>query len=557
MSTIALSWQLKELSNLYILNEYPQELIEKVFSYVKIAEELNEKKFQEKKFNLKDEDLVLDKDFMAIIEEWTKSCQIQDLYNIREETPRGHQEIMFLPSLNPKLALYLIKSLSVNSISELWQAGKDRKIQKLPDMEAKTERTIKREIICMRNARDIVSIDIASKVSSAIKEEIMKIKDISRVEFAGELRRNKAGIKDVDLIVESEDIESSIKIIKKHPRLKTIHTIDDYMLSATLRSGLKMNIHFTSASNFKKNWWEKTGSSKHISQLQSIIKNKGVDIDDMFINESRLYEELTSSYIEPELREGNGEIKAALNEVLPELVNKEDIRGDLHMHTTYSDGLNTLREMILACKQRGYDFMAVCDHSRSLTIADGLSVEELGEQGEEIVRLKKELDFPVLRGIEADILLDGTLDYEDEVLAEMDLVIASIHSGFSQNEEEITNRLIKSAYNPHVDIIAHPTGRILGYRDPYPVDMDAVIKACSKTGTILEINSAPERLDLNEILAKQAKDLQVKIAINTDAHSCEQLSLIKYGVNQAKRAWLSSEDIVNCWSLERLLRYIE
>ena len=557
MSTIALSWQLKELSNLYILNEYPQELIEKVFSYVKIAEELNEKKFQEKKFNLKDEDLVLDKDFMAIIEEWTKSCQIQDLYNIREETPRGHQEIMFLPSLNPKLALYLIKSLSVNSISELWQAGKDRKIQKLPDMEAKTERTIKREIICMRNARDIVSIDIASKVSSAIKEEIMKIKDISRVEFAGELRRNKAGIKNVDLIVESEDIESSIKIIKKHPRLKTIHTIDDYMLSATLRSGLKMNIHFTSASNFKKNWWEKTGSSKHISQLQSIIRNKGVDIDDMFINESRLYEELTSSYIEPELREGNGEIKAALNEVLPELVNKEDIRGDLHMHTTYSDGLNTLREMILACKQRGYDFMAICDHSRSLTIADGLSVEELGEQGEEIVRLKKELDFPVLRGIESDILLDGALDYEDEVLAEMDLVIASIHSGFSQNEEEITNRLIKSAYNPHVDIIAHPTGRILGYRDPYPIDMDAVIKACSKTGTILEINSAPERLDLNEILAKQAKDLQVKIAINTDAHSCEQLSLIKYGVNQAKRAWLSSEDIVNCWPLERLLRYIE
>jgi len=557
MSTIVLSWQLNELANLYILNEYPQELIEKVFSYAKIAENLNEKKFQEKKFHLKDEDLVLDKDFMAIIEEWTKSCQIQDLYNIREETPRGHQEIMFLPSLNPKLALYLIKSLSVNNISELWQAGKDRKIQKLPDMEAKTERTIKREIICMRNSRDIVSIDIASKVSSAIKEEIMKIKDISRVEFAGELRRNKAGIKDVDLIVESEDIESSIKIIKKHPRLKTIHTIDDYMLSATLRSGLKMNIHFTSASNFKKNWWEKTGSSKHISQLQSIIRNKGVDIDDMFINESRLYEELTSSYIEPELREGNGEIKAALNEVLPELVNKEDIRGDLHMHTTYSDGLNTLREMILACKQRGYDFMAVCDHSRSLTIADGLSVEELGEQGEEIVRLKKELDFPVLRGIEADILLDGTLDYEDEVLAEMDLVIASIHSGFSQNEEEITNRLIKSAYNPHVDIIAHPTGRILGYRDPYPVDMDAVIKACSKTGTILEINSAPERLDLNEILAKQAKDLQVKIAINTDAHSCEQLSLIKYGVNQAKRAWLSSEDIVNCWSLERLLRYVE
>ncbi|GAF24888.1 histidinol phosphatase and related hydrolases of the PHP family [Moorella thermoacetica Y72] len=270
--------------------------------------------------------------------------------------------------------------------------------------------------------------------------------------------------------------------------------------------------------------------------------------------EAAFYQRLGLPYIVPELREDRGELAAARRGELPHLVTLADIRGDLHMHSRYSDGVETIAAMAAAARARGYQYIAITDHSRSLTVARGLSLEQLKAQREEIARLNEELEgITILAGIEVDILADGRLDYEDEVLKEFDLVIASIHSGFRQEREQIMARLEAALRNPYVDILGHPTGRMLGRRQPYAVDVKRVIELAAETGTILEINASPERLDLNDTSARLAKEYGVPIAIDTDAHDPHRLADMEYGVLTARRGWLEPADVVNTWELERLL----
>ncbi|MGI6574640.1 MAG: PHP domain-containing protein [bacterium] len=273
-------------------------------------------------------------------------------------------------------------------------------------------------------------------------------------------------------------------------------------------------------------------------------------------SEEDLYQRLGLDFIVPELREDRGEIEAGAAGQLPKLLVIEDIKGDFHCHTAWSDGIDNLEKLVLAARGRGYAYLGITDHSQTLKVAQGLTIEQLRKQGAEIKALNRKYpDFKILHGAEVDILADGSLDYPDEVLAELDVVIASIHSHFRQDRATMTGRILKAISNPHVDILAHPTGRILGRREGYPVDLEQVIAKAAATRTVLEINASPDRLDLNDVWVRRAKECGVKIAINTDAHEEGRLEEISFGITVARRGWLEKDDVINTWPWERVRAY--
>jgi DNA polymerase (family 10) len=312
-----------------------------------------------------------------------------------------------------------------------------------------------------------------------------------------------------------------------------------------------------------------TGSKEHNVRLRQLALNRGYSLSEysltrlkdsrdlFFDREEEVYAALGLHYIEPEMREDRGEIEAALRGTLPTLLEQKDVRGDLHVHSDWSDGRASILEMAHAALALGYEYIALCDHSPSIGIAGGLDPEKLEQKIEAIAAVNKELElkgmgFTVLAGTEVDIKADGRLDYDDDLLARCDVVVASVHMGLQQTERAITGRLISAIENENVDIIAHPTGRIIDQREPYEVDMQAVLQAAARTGTALEINSHPSRLDLNDVNAKAAKEMAVKLSINSDAHDAEQLLTMKYGVNVARRAWLEKKDVLNTLLLKEL-----
>ncbi|MBA7552801.1 DNA polymerase/3'-5' exonuclease PolX [subsurface metagenome] len=313
-----------------------------------------------------------------------------------------------------------------------------------------------------------------------------------------------------------------------------------------------------------------TGSKAHNIRLRELAAKRGLKINEYGVfevktdrriagkREEEIYQILNLPFIPPELREDRGEIKAAQENKLPELIKYSQIRGDLHLHTKWSDGAHTIRQMAEAAKRRGYKYIAITDHSQSVKIAGGLTEKRLREQIEEVRRINQELDdFTVLTGVEVDIKSDGSLDFSDEILSKLDVVIAAIHSGFKQESKIITERLIGAMQNRFVSIIAHPTGRLIGYRESYQVDIDKIMDMAAKTGTILEINAYPERLDLNDVYCRMAKEKGIQLAIETDAHSIDGLEFMNLGVDVARRGWLEEKDIVNTLPLDKLLKRLK
>lgn len=495
----------------------------------------------------------------------TGTCRFYE--DLKRELPRGLVEMLRIPGLGAKKVRFIYDTLHISSIDELEKAAKSHQLRILPGMGVKTEQTILKGIQMLKGEAGKTLLSTGIIIAEDMVTMLKTMTEVQNVDIVGSLRRRKEMIGNIDILVSSYKPEDVINGFLRFPRIKEIIARSSTETNVRLDLGVQANLRIVEPSSFYCAMQFFTGSKDHNTKLRSVARKMGFTLNEHGIyeeksgkvlypeSEEELYHFLEMPYIIPELREDRGEIEAAMEGRLPTVLEKEDIKGDLHVHTDWSDGACSLETMIDAAKALGYEYIAITDHSKSLKVARGLDEKRLKEQIDIIKKLNKEVEgIRILTGIEMDILSDETMDFDDDILKELDVVIASVHTGFKQDRDKLTRRIIAACENQHVDIIAHPTGRMLGKRDPYDIDMDLIFKVAAETHTILEINSSPDRLDLNDMMAKKAKEQGVKISINTDAHEKEGLKDMRYGIWNARRAWLEKDDVVNAMPLDKLLK---
>ncbi|MFW6386664.1 MAG: DNA polymerase/3'-5' exonuclease PolX [Bacillota bacterium] len=489
-----------------------------------------------------------------------------ELEELKTELPPGVREMINIPGIGPVRAHDFYYQLDITGVDELKEALQEKKIRKLKGYGKKTEEKLLKFLEEYEQYREKLFIPEALEIWSQVREWAENLAAVKRIEPAGALRRRKEAVEELVFLLESTDRKQTISALKQLDIVESVREQGDSSLKVVFSGELETHFEVMTREDFSLRLVSLTGSEAHFHRLKEKADELGLELKDNLLlkdkkqikinREEELYSELGLEYIIPELREDCGEIEAAEAGELPDSIRLSDIRGDLHIHSDYSDGAYSLEQMVKACVDRGYSYLGITDHSRSLQVAHGLSVDRVYQQFREIERLQDKYELQIISGIEADILADGNLDYEDEVLADFDLVIASIHTGFGQSEEQITQRIVSAMENEYVNIVAHPRGRILGRRSAYRVDMEKVISAAARTGTCLEINSSPYRLDLDDELARQAREAGVKMAINTDAHHGDELEDIALGVGVARRGWLEKDDVINTWQTDRLLAYL-
>lgn len=481
-----------------------------------------------------------------------------------QEFPPGLLEIMSLPGIGPKKAALLREGLGVTGLGELAGAAREKRVRTLPGMGSKTESEIIRNIEMRENRGDRVLLVSAGDLAEEFIEYIKRIPGVSGVEAGGSLRRRRETVGDIDLVAAGSDPQSVLDAVAGHPRVRKMLESSPGRARFYTNWGVVVDLEVAPEEIFGLVLFRSTGSRAHYQRLQRIFTERGLKLDEAIkdgpgaaIQEQDIYASLGLPWIPPELREDRGEVEAALENRLPHLLETADIKGDLHLHTNWSDGINTIEQMVQRARAKGYQYVAVTDHSRSLKIAGGLSLERLREQHEQIRKMNDEFeDFRIFTGIEVDILPRGGLDCPDEILEETDLVVASVHSAFKQDRGTMTNRILSAVENKNVDIIGHLTGRLISKREGYDLDLDRVFEAAADCGTILEINASPDRLDLNDLNAHRAREKGIKVAINTDAHDLKRLDEMRYGVSVARRAWLEPDDVVNTMPVGELIKYL-
>jgi len=504
------------------------------------------------------------------IEEFLTTGKLEYYEKLKETIPSGVIELLDISEVGPKTAKLLYEELGVDNIEKLEKAVKEHRIKDLPGMGEKSETNILRGIELYKRRKERFLLGRALPLAEEMVESLSQLKETDKISFAGSLRRKKETIGDIDILITSQNPEKIMRTFTSLPQVREILAEGPTKSSIITKDDLHIDVRVVEPISFGAALQYFTGSKAHNIKLRELALKRGLKINEYGVfevesgnriageKEEEVYQALNLPFIPPELREDRGEIEAAQEKKLPQLIEYSQIRGDLHLHTKWSDGAHTIRQMAEAAKKRGYKYIAITDHSQSLKIAGGLTEKRLREQMEEIQKLNQELkDFTILSGIEVDIKSDGSLDFSDEMLSKLDVVIAAIHSGFKQESKIITERIIKAMQNRLVNIIAHPTGRLIGYRESYQVDINEMMEVAAKTGTILEINSYPERLDLNDIYCRMAKEKGVQLAIETDAHSIDGLEFMNLGVDVARRGWLEEKDIVNTLPLNELLKRLK
>lgn len=504
------------------------------------------------------------------IEEFLTTGKLEYYEKLKETIPTGVIELLDIPEVGPKTAKLLYEKLEVDNIEKLEKAVREHQIKDLPGMGEKSETNILRGIELYKRRKERFLLGRALPLAEEMVESLSQLKETNKISFAGSLRRKKETIGDIDILVTSQNPEKIMKTFTSLPQVREILAEGPTKSSIITNDDLHIDVRVVEPISFGAALQYFTGSKAHNIKLRELALKRNLKINEYGVfevesgnriageKEEEVYQALNLPFIPPELREDRGEIEAAQENRLPQLVEYSQIKGDLHLHTKWSDGVNTIKQMAEAAKKRGYKYIAITDHSQSLKFAGGLIEERLREQVEEIQKLNQELkDFTILSGIEVDIKSDGSLDFSDEILSKLDVVIAAIHSGFKQESKIITERIIKAMQNRFVNIIAHPTGRLIGYRESYQVDINEMMEVAAKTGTILEINSYPERLDLNDIYCRMAKEKGVQLAIETDAHSIEGLTFMDLGVAVARRGWLEEKEVINTLPLDKLLKRLK
>jgi DNA polymerase (family 10) len=503
------------------------------------------------------------------IEELLSTGRIQYLEELRSEFPSGVRSLMAVPGVGPSLARRVYRELGVDSLEGLRAAAEDGRLASLPGLGEKSAQNVLRALERVSKKESRISIGRALPLVEELIEQLGRNTFLANLVPAGSLRRWRPTIGDIDLMATSSEPERVMEAFTALPQVSHVLGQGPTKSSIISDNGLQVDLRIVEAEYFGSLLQHFTGSRDHNIELRDYALRKGLSLNEYgiadvktgarrsFEREDEFYAALDLNYIEPEMREGAGEIEAARAHTLPSLVTIRDIRGDLHAHTEWSDGATSIEDMVLAAKQRGYDYIAITDHSRGIGVANGLSTERLLEQIAQIRALEQRINgLRILAGSEVDIKRDGSLDFPDEVLAQLDWVIASVHSGFNQSENEMTARIIRAIENPHVDAIAHPTGRLIGKRAPYALDIEAVFRAAARARTALEINSFPERLDLSDAHARRAKDLGVMLVVDTDAHAPIHLENIRYGVAMARRAWSEPHHLLNTRSFSELAEWL-
>ena len=511
------------------------------------------------------------------IEEAIDTGHITFYDELRANTPPVKLEMLRIPGVGPKKINAIYEQLHVTSIPELEQACKDDRVAHLPGFGKKTQDKILQGIAFLAQHADRFLYPVGEAEAEQMRAALSTQPGIVRLQVGGSIRRRRETVKDIDMVLSvaddaGDDVRHALMdFFTQQPGIQAITGKGTTKSSAVLGSGIAMDLRVVSDSQFPYTLHHFTGSREHHIALRRRALAMNMTINDYGLfkgkeaegglvpckNETDIYAALGLDYIEPELREDMGEIEAAAQHKLPQLVQESDLRGVLHAHTNWSDGQNTLREMADACIERGYSYLGITDHSKVAAYAGGLSEDDLLRQGEEIDRLNEQLAgrLHILKGTECDILRDGALDYSDKVLASLDFVVASIHSNFNLSPQEQTQRMLHAISNPYVDIIGHPTGRILLGRSGYELDMDAVIEAAAQHGVCIEINAHPSRLDLDWHLVHKARNKGIKIPINPDAHTLAGIDVMRYGIGIARKGWLRPIDVLNTMETNDLLHF--
>lgn len=473
-------------------------------------------------------------------------------------------ELVSIPGLGPKKALILQEKLGIGSIGELEYACRENRLVELPGFGEKTQQKILQGIEYVKKFKGQFLLVDTWPVADKIAEYLQAQPAIQTAAVAGSIRRRKEIVKDIDITAIALDREAAAEAVIAMPGVSEVTAKGNTKVSVTLNTGMKMDVRLVDADEYACTLHHFTGSREHHVALRGLAKAKGYTLNEYGLeteggkrlkpqSEQQLYQLLGLPYIAPELREGLGEIEAAAAQALPELVTEQDIRGVFHVHTQYSDGGASLADMVQAAKARGWQYIGIADHSQTAVYARGLRPERIREQRREIDALNAaEPGFRILAGIESDILPDGSLDYPDEILAQFDFVVASVHSAFRQSEADMTRRIVKAVNNRYVTMLGHLTGRILLARAGYAVDVPAVLQAAAQTGTILEINASPYRLDLDWRWHRHAKELGARFAINPDAHAVDELGYVRYGTAMARKGWLCADDIMNTKTIDKV-----
>jgi len=518
------------------------------------------------------------KTIAAKIDEMLESGELEFYNRLKAEIPEGLVDIMHINGVGPKKAKLFWEQLDITSVDELKIAADADKLADLPGMGKKSQQKILDGIEALARQTGRASIGDALPAAQGILDLLLDLPEAQEGALAGSIRRGRETIGDVDILVAADD---SGPIMQRFVTMENVGRVLGHgptKSSVELLSGLQVDLRILAKSRWGTALNYFTGSLAHNVKMRQIALDRGLSLNEHALSpvdenktiidsaaktlcdsEEKLYEALGMQYVPPELREDSGEIEAAREQRLPQLITRADIVADLHMHSDWSDGKNTIREMVEACIERGHQYIVITDHSRSLGIANGLSIERLLAQAEAVRRINDEMgeSIEVLAGTEMDIKADVSLDYPDEVLAQLDFVIASLHSGLSQKREQVTARLLNAIRNPYVRMIGHPSARQFPNRDEVDADWDAVLAAAKEHETILEINANPLRLDLKPELARLAKDMGVPLAINTDAHRVAHLDLMEFGLTNARRGWVEARHVVNTWPLERFRQWLK
>jgi len=502
----------------------------------------------------------------AKVEEFLKTGKMKEFNQVVSKIPKGVEEMMHVPGLGPKKVMKLYKKLKIKSLADLESAAKAGKLKKLEGFGAKSEQDILRGLGILKQGAARPLLGIALPLAREFAERLSRVEGVKKAEPAGSLRRMKETVGDIDILVISSKPSKVMNIFTSMPEVQTVLAQGLTKSTVILKDGIQADVRVLEEQSFGAALQYFTGNKDHNVVLRQMAIKKGLKLSEYGLfkkeryvcgrTEKEIYAKLGLPYIEPELRENQGEIQAALKHKLPHIIPYNALKGDLHMHTKWSDGLHSMEQMVRAAQDRGYKYVAITDHSKSEHIANGMDEKRLVKYLNELDKLQKKFKIRILKGSEVDILGDGSLDYDNKYLKRLDFVLAAVHSRFKSAKQEMTKRILKAFENPYVNALAHPSGRLIGRREPYDFDFEKIAQAAKDRDIALEVDSYPTRLDLKDSHIRTAIEIGCKISIDTDSHAVDQLRFIEFGIAQARRGWAEEKDVINSWSLQKLEKFL-